>query len=72
MIMESALIVTLASSLIANVFLCGYLRRYKRYAKFWRGKFHDVVAPVEPPQIIADPYEGVKEALDYDWEGSWD
>lgn len=72
MMMDSALIITLAASLTANIFLCGYLKRWRHYAKFWREKFHETVTPVEPPKMQSDPYAGVKEALDYDWEGSWD
>lgn len=67
----NAILVTLAVSLIANIFLAGYMVRFKRKADFWHEKFHDAVSPVVPPPVTVDPYEGVKQALEYSWEG-WD
>ena len=68
---DSALVLTCSVSIILNIFMLGFLLRWKRKATFWRNKFHDTVTPVEPPTIIADPYDGVKDALEYNWE-EWD
>ncbi len=64
----NALIITLAVSLVANIFLSGYMCRFKWRAEFWKHQYDDVTTPVIPP----DPYEGVKTVLEYDWEEVWD
>ena len=68
----NAILVTLAVSLVANIFLAGYMVRFRRKSIFWHEQFHDAVSPVVPPAITSDPYDGVKQALEYNWEEGWD
>ena len=65
-----ALLTTLAASLMANVFLSGYMLRYKRLFLFYHEKFHDAITKIVPP--VVDPYAQVKKEIGYPWEDAWD
>lgn len=67
----SAILIVLAVSIMANVFLSGFMLRYKRLFEFYHDKFHDAVAKIDPPPIV-DPYEQVKVEIGYPWDDTWD
>lgn len=68
---EGAVLITLAVSLLLNIFLIGWCLRWKHKAYWWREQYNDSIQPMKPPDLV-DPYEGVKTALEYNWEEVWD
>lgn len=68
---EGAVFITLAVSILLNIFLIGWCLRWKRKAHWWKQMYDDSIEPMKPPKLV-DPYEGVKTALEYNWEEVWD
>lgn len=68
---EAPLIFTCAALIIIALFFIGWSLRWKKKAHYWRDMYYEAIEPVKPPDLV-DPYEGIKTALEYNWEETWD
>jgi len=69
---EGAILITLSVSILLNIFLIGWCLRWKRKAHWWRQQYEDSLKPMQPPAVVADPFERVRAALEYNWKEDWD
>ena len=75
MFYEGPILIVLSASLVANIFLVGFLMRWHRKAEFWKAQYDDYTARITPPKIMPDPYEEVVKIYnthDYNWKEDWD
>jgi hypothetical protein len=69
---EGAILISLAVSILLNICQFGWSLRWKRKAHWWKDQYYKTMEPMNPPAVVTDPYEGVKTALEYNWEEVWD
>ena len=72
MFYEGAVIISCAFFIVLSIFAIGAAVGWRRKAIYWKDRYYDAIAKVEPPTVTKDPYDGVKTALEYNWEEVWD
>lgn len=66
---EPALLIVCSVSLVLNIFQLGIILRWIRISKFWKKRYDDAIAPVEPVPV----HKPASDVIDPNyWEEEWD
>lgn len=68
--MNVYLVYVCAASIVLNILLITYCLRISHWMDYWRDRYNDSIAPIDP--VFSDPYKSVKESIGYDMEEEWD